>query len=83
MDEALTKAGVKPEQYAVAPLPGKSVVGIEVPNRSRETVSMKEVLLSDAFVRAQQLTPEPTLEPEWSIAPDATVTPEPEPQPEE
>lgn len=37
----------------VAPLPGKSVVGIEVPNRSRETVSMKEVLLSDAFVRAR------------------------------
>ncbi|MBD0316092.1 MAG: DNA translocase FtsK 4TM domain-containing protein [Nitrospiraceae bacterium] len=37
----------------VAPLPGKSVVGIEVPNRSRETVSMKEVLLSDAFLRAR------------------------------
>lgn len=37
----------------VAPLPGKSVVGIEVPNRSRETVSMKEVLMSDAFLRAR------------------------------
>ncbi|MBH0195292.1 MAG: DNA translocase FtsK, partial [Nitrospira sp.] len=31
----------------VAPLPGKSVVGIEVPNRSRETVSLKEVLMSE------------------------------------
>ena len=37
----------------VAPLPGKSVVGIEVPNRSRETVSLKEVVMSDAFARAR------------------------------
>ena len=37
----------------VAPLPGKSVVGIEVPNRSRETVSIKEVLMSEAFTRAR------------------------------
>lgn len=37
----------------VAPLPGKSVVGIEVPNRSRETVSLKEVVMSDAFRRAR------------------------------
>ena len=37
----------------VAPLPGKSVVGIEVPNRSRETVSMKEVVTSEAFTRAR------------------------------
>ncbi len=37
----------------VAPLPGKSVVGIEVPNRSRETVSIKEVVMSSAFNRAR------------------------------
>jgi len=37
----------------VAPLPGKSVVGIEVPNRSRETVSIKEVLTSSAFAKAR------------------------------
>ncbi len=37
----------------VAPLPGKSVVGIEVPNLSRETVSMKEVAMSEAFMRAR------------------------------
>ncbi|MFN3681406.1 MAG: DNA translocase FtsK 4TM domain-containing protein, partial [Nitrospira sp.] len=37
----------------VAPLPGKSVVGIEVPNRVRETVSIKEVLMSDAFAKAR------------------------------
>lgn len=37
----------------VAPLPGKSVVGIEVPNRSREAVSIKEVLMSSAFAKAR------------------------------
>ncbi|MFM8550888.1 MAG: DNA translocase FtsK [Nitrospiraceae bacterium] len=37
----------------VAPLPGKSVVGIEVPNRYRETVSLKQVMLSEAFVKIQ------------------------------
>ncbi len=37
----------------VAPLPGKSVVGIEVPNRYRETVSLKEVMISEAFVKGQ------------------------------
>ena len=37
----------------VAPIPGKSVVGIEVPNLYRETVSMKEVMTSDAFSRAK------------------------------
>ena len=33
----------------VAPLPGKSVVGIEVPNPYRETVSFKEIVTSDAI----------------------------------
>lgn len=37
----------------VAPIPGKSVVGIEVPNRSRETVSLKEVVMSEPFRRAK------------------------------
>ncbi|MGA6827845.1 DNA translocase FtsK [Nitrospira sp. NS4] len=37
----------------VAPIPGKSVVGIEVPNLSRETVSMKEVVMSEPFSRAR------------------------------
>lgn len=37
----------------VAPLPGKSVVGIEVPNRYRETVSFKEVVTSGAFTRSR------------------------------
>jgi DNA segregation ATPase FtsK/SpoIIIE, S-DNA-T family len=37
----------------VAPLPGKSVVGVEVPNPSRETVSLKEVLTSEAFTKSR------------------------------
>jgi DNA segregation ATPase FtsK/SpoIIIE, S-DNA-T family len=37
----------------VAPIPGKSVVGIEVPNAQREMVSMKEVATSEAFMRAR------------------------------
>jgi len=37
----------------VAPLPGKSVVGIEVPNPYRETVAIKEVLTSESFTRSR------------------------------
>ncbi|MEC4891083.1 MAG: DNA translocase FtsK 4TM domain-containing protein [Nitrospira sp.] len=37
----------------VAPIPGKSVVGIEVPNLARETVSMKEVVMSEIFTKAR------------------------------
>jgi S-DNA-T family DNA segregation ATPase FtsK/SpoIIIE len=33
----------------VAPIPGKAVVGIEVPNANRETVFLKEIIDSDPF----------------------------------
>ena len=33
----------------VAPIPGKSVVGIEIPNAVRETVFLKEIIDSDSF----------------------------------
>ena len=33
----------------VAPIPGKSVVGIEIPNHIRETVYLKEIIDSDPF----------------------------------
>lgn len=33
-----------------APIPGKSLVGIEIPNKSLETVSMKSILSSDVMV---------------------------------
>ncbi|WP_342379282.1 DNA translocase FtsK 4TM domain-containing protein [Myxococcus stipitatus] len=35
----------------VAPIPGKGVVGIEVPNRDRETVYLKEIAEQDAFLK--------------------------------
>lgn len=37
----------------VAPIPGKGVVGIEVPNDVRETVYLREVLASDVFAKAR------------------------------
>ncbi len=33
----------------VAPIPGKGAVGIEIPNESRETVFLKEIIASDKF----------------------------------
>ncbi len=33
----------------VAPIPGKSVVGIEIPNRKRQMVTLKEILADDSF----------------------------------
>ncbi|MBI3181799.1 MAG: DNA translocase FtsK 4TM domain-containing protein [Myxococcales bacterium] len=36
----------------VAPIPGKGVVGIEVPNRDRETVYLKEIAEQDAFQKS-------------------------------
>jgi len=36
----------------VAPIPGKSVVGVEIPNVHRETVALKELFLSPQFTEA-------------------------------
>jgi DNA segregation ATPase FtsK/SpoIIIE, S-DNA-T family len=38
-----------PSVRILAPVPGKSVVGIELPNPKRETVSFKEVICSESF----------------------------------
>ena len=37
----------------VAPIPGKNVVGIEVPNRAREVVWLKEILSDGAYTKAR------------------------------
>jgi S-DNA-T family DNA segregation ATPase FtsK/SpoIIIE len=37
----------------LAPVPGKSVVGIEIPNVYRDSVSLKEILSSDEFKKAK------------------------------
>jgi len=36
----------------VAPIPGKAVVGVEVPNKSREMVYLREILEDDCFSKA-------------------------------
>lgn len=39
----------------IAPLPGKSVVGIEVPNPDRETVYLREVVESESFRKTKSV----------------------------
>ncbi|MBE9541788.1 MAG: DNA translocase FtsK 4TM domain-containing protein [Proteobacteria bacterium] len=39
----------------VAPIPGKAVVGIEIPNKTRETVHFKEILCSEEFSKSKSL----------------------------
>jgi len=41
----------------IAPIPGKGTIGIEVPNKNKQVVSMKEVLVSDKFKRAKMDLP--------------------------
>ena len=41
----------------VAPIPGKAVVGIEVPNRSREKVYLKEIVADDSFQSSSMTLP--------------------------
>jgi S-DNA-T family DNA segregation ATPase FtsK/SpoIIIE len=42
-----------PAVRIVAPIPGKAVVGVEVPNKTRETVYLKEIIADDVFVKAK------------------------------
>jgi S-DNA-T family DNA segregation ATPase FtsK/SpoIIIE len=41
----------------IAPIPGKGTIGIEVPNKKKQMVSMREVLLSEKFKRAKMDLP--------------------------
>lgn len=41
----------------IAPIPGKGTIGIEVPNRKQQIVSLKEVLSSDKFQMAKMDLP--------------------------
>jgi S-DNA-T family DNA segregation ATPase FtsK/SpoIIIE len=41
----------------IAPIPGKGTIGIEVPNKNRQIVGMREVLMSDKFKRAKMELP--------------------------
>jgi len=41
----------------VAPIPGKAAVGIEVPNKTREKVFLKEIVADDAFMKGRAKLP--------------------------
>ena len=47
---ALAASGVRIE----APIPGKNAIGIEVPNRNRTTVTLREVLEGEAYQKAKE-----------------------------
>ncbi len=41
----------------IAPIPGKGTIGIEVPNKTQQTVFLREVLVSEKFKRAKMDLP--------------------------
>jgi len=43
----------KAQSMRVSPIPGKATIGIEVPNKQREMVSLKEIVASDNFNKSR------------------------------
>jgi S-DNA-T family DNA segregation ATPase FtsK/SpoIIIE len=41
----------------IAPIPGRGTIGIEVPNKNKQIVALKELLMSDKFKRAKMDLP--------------------------
>ena len=52
LDKELTMALSAERIRIIAPIPGKGVVGIEVPNRDRAIVTLREVLETETFAHA-------------------------------
>ncbi|HEU4383165.1 MAG TPA: DNA translocase FtsK [Anaeromyxobacteraceae bacterium] len=57
LDKELTMALSAIRIRIIAPIPGKGVVGIEVPNRDRAMVHLREMMESEAFAHAHGLLP--------------------------
>jgi S-DNA-T family DNA segregation ATPase FtsK/SpoIIIE len=53
LDKDLALALAAPSIRIEAPIPGKSVVGIEIPNTSISTVALRDIVESDEFVRSK------------------------------
>lgn len=57
LDKELTMALSATRIRIIAPIPGKGVVGIEVPNRDRAMVHLREMMESEAFANAHGILP--------------------------
>ncbi|HSN90303.1 MAG TPA: DNA translocase FtsK 4TM domain-containing protein [Anaeromyxobacteraceae bacterium] len=57
LDKELTMALSATRIRIIAPIPGKGVVGVEVPNRDRAVVYLRDLLESEAFAQAGGLLP--------------------------
>jgi S-DNA-T family DNA segregation ATPase FtsK/SpoIIIE len=57
LDKELTMALSATRIRIIAPIPGKGVVGVEVPNRDRATVYLRDILESEAFAQAGGFLP--------------------------
>ncbi len=57
LDKELTMALSATRIRIIAPIPGKGVVGVEVPNRDRATVYLRDLLESEIFAHAGGLLP--------------------------
>jgi S-DNA-T family DNA segregation ATPase FtsK/SpoIIIE len=57
LDKELTMALSATRIRIIAPIPGKGVVGIEVPNKDRATVWLRDILESEGFANAGGLMP--------------------------
>lgn len=44
---------LKAQSVRVSPIAGRAVIGIEVPNKQRETVSLREIISSDGFQKSR------------------------------
>lgn len=57
LSDDLALALMAPSIRIIAPIPGKSVIGIELPNLKRDSVFLKDVLNADAFLKSSHRLP--------------------------